>query len=161
MYFIEKEDKIHECLFSLLEKRLISRYLLFILRSNIHRENKQEESTVHLLFSQFTSMETMKENGLSRKRLWNHRLLIPACNRGGSLHDVYSSHGKQAGTPEFSLFSKRRSRRKPRFEFVYFPRMYRTLFPAISMQQNEWKFGSLISFQEYLELILICRAKRK
>lgn len=76
------------------QKRLIFRYLPFILRSNIRRENKQEESTVHLLFSVYLD----GNDGRKRKRFISKTCvepqLVSACNRGGSLHDVYSSHGR-------------------------------------------------------------------
>lgn len=82
------------------QKRLIFRYLPFILRSNIRRENKQEESTCYF---QFTSMEMMEENenDLSRKRAWNRSWYPPV-----TVQDRYTTCIRATADTEFSLFSK-------------------------------------------------------
>lgn len=82
------------------QKRLIFRYLPFILRSNIRRENKQEESTVHLLFSVYLD----GNDGRKRKRFISKTCvepqLVSACK------DRYTTCIRATADTEFSLFSK-------------------------------------------------------
>lgn len=140
------------------QKRLIFRYLPFILRSNIRRENKQEESTVHLLFSVYLD----GNDGRKRKRFISKTCvepqLVSACNRAGSLHDVYSSHGRHG---IFIVLEAIESLVSSSFTSPACIELCSPQFGWNKMDGNLVPDGSLISFQEYLGLILICRAKSK